>query len=102
MIRRPPRSTLFPYTTLFRSPAEPGAARPASGAVPSRPVAPRPDGRAAARADADRKEGRPSRRDEGAAAISPPRDARIRPHRREETVRAGSPTGWEIATAPRG
>src|SRR2546429_8943623 len=25
MIRRPPRSTLFPYTTLFRSPADPGA-----------------------------------------------------------------------------
>src|SRR2546429_3477478 len=24
MIRRPPRSTLFPYTTLFRSPAVPG------------------------------------------------------------------------------
>src|SRR2546427_7965727 len=24
MIRRPPRSTLFPYTTLFRSPAEVG------------------------------------------------------------------------------
>src|SRR3989449_7948750 len=24
MIRRPPRSTLFPYTTLFRSPLEPG------------------------------------------------------------------------------
>src|SRR5690349_23525846 len=24
MIRRPPRSTLFPYTTLFRSCAEPG------------------------------------------------------------------------------
>src|SRR5688572_32546563 len=23
MIRRPPRSTLFPYTTLFRSPGEP-------------------------------------------------------------------------------
>src|SRR5215471_21171900 len=23
MIRRPPRSTLFPYTTLFRSPARP-------------------------------------------------------------------------------
>src|SRR5687768_17783435 len=23
MTRRPPRSTLFPYTTLFRSPAEP-------------------------------------------------------------------------------
>src|SRR2546430_7720949 len=28
MIRRPPRSTLFPYTTLFRSgPGSPGAAR---------------------------------------------------------------------------
>src|SRR5256885_17202264 len=27
MIRRPPRSTLFPYTTLFRSP-DPGAIRP--------------------------------------------------------------------------
>src|SRR5260370_31324878 len=25
MIRRPPRSTLFPYTTLFRSPAGVGA-----------------------------------------------------------------------------
>src|SRR5947207_11755885 len=24
MIRRPPRSTLFPYTTLFRSNADPG------------------------------------------------------------------------------
>src|SRR2546430_8930629 len=27
MIRRPPRSTLFPYTTLFRSPATPTSAR---------------------------------------------------------------------------
>src|SRR5690242_20794285 len=27
MIRRPPRSTLFPYTTLFRSPAGGRAAR---------------------------------------------------------------------------
>src|SRR2546430_14694618 len=26
MIRRPPRSTLFPYTTLFRSPADPAFA----------------------------------------------------------------------------
>src|SRR3712207_6960781 len=25
MIRRPPRSTLFPYTTLFRSDEDPGA-----------------------------------------------------------------------------
>src|SRR2546430_8297235 len=27
MIRRPPRSTLFPYTTLFRSPAPPARSR---------------------------------------------------------------------------
>src|SRR3712207_7092977 len=36
MIRRPPRSTLFPYTTLFRSPlvsaGKPHASRPATTA----------------------------------------------------------------------
>src|SRR2546430_9187235 len=33
MIRRPPRSTLFPYTTLFRSfPCRRGARRPLAGA----------------------------------------------------------------------
>src|SRR3712207_7664871 len=33
MIRRPPRSTLFPYTTLFRSPGvEPGAPLDRGGA----------------------------------------------------------------------
>src|SRR2546422_9869878 len=30
MIRRPPRSTLFPYTTLFRSPATGAIARTAT------------------------------------------------------------------------
>src|SRR5258705_6908286 len=53
MIRRPPRSTLFPYTTLFRS-HEPGTSLPRSRALerrraglrapprapPQRPVAP--------------------------------------------------------------
>src|SRR6266540_6701314 len=34
MIRRPPRSTLFPYTTLFRSRARRGAAEP--GELPHR------------------------------------------------------------------
>src|SRR3989449_1664274 len=34
MIRRPPRSTLFPYTTLFRSAHAPGA-RAYRGAVPA-------------------------------------------------------------------
>src|SRR6266498_1019989 len=32
MIRRPPRSTLFPYTTLFRSGGRRGAMTPASPA----------------------------------------------------------------------
>src|SRR2546427_8384060 len=31
MIRRPPRSTLFPYTTLFRSPHQTGGLRAARG-----------------------------------------------------------------------
>src|SRR5438270_2946434 len=33
MIRPPPRSTLFPYTTLFRSPKDTPAACTASGAT---------------------------------------------------------------------
>src|SRR2546427_7183647 len=33
MIRRPPRSTLFPYTTLFRSCAPAGPASPAGAAT---------------------------------------------------------------------
>src|SRR5471030_3446049 len=37
MIRRPPRSTLFPYTTLFRSPL--GSSSPGSGAGWSRAFA---------------------------------------------------------------
>src|SRR5256885_3591531 len=73
MIRRPPRSTLFPYTTLFRSPALPdgvplhlsqlgGSGLPVTAGVRLRPVprrgahhdalaAPgtRPDGRTADR-----------------------------------------------------
>src|SRR2546429_6510026 len=38
MIRRPPRSTLFPYTTLFRSRADPGISEQVPGAAnaPSR------------------------------------------------------------------
>src|SRR5258707_5605442 len=30
MIRRPPRSTLFPYTTLFRSPSSVGTSTPSA------------------------------------------------------------------------
>src|SRR5690349_23609001 len=35
MIRRPPRSTLFPYTTLFRSPGWPGPGAPCSRCGPA-------------------------------------------------------------------
>src|SRR3712207_7007681 len=47
MIRRPPRSTLFPYTTLFRSafPRPPRTPRPARRPPPP-PVRSRPRGRA--------------------------------------------------------
>src|SRR2546430_10789492 len=41
MIRRPPRSTLFPYTTLFRSPSGVRAARRVSGMVHG--ATPRPE-----------------------------------------------------------
>src|SRR2546422_7118537 len=34
MIRRPPRSTLFPYTTLFRSRGQRGAGRRTEAPVP--------------------------------------------------------------------
>src|SRR3712207_8178098 len=37
MIRRPPRSTLFPYTTLFRSVADDGQAAEAEGRADGRP-----------------------------------------------------------------
>src|SRR3712207_9348036 len=33
MIRRPPRSTLFPYTTLFRSRSDLGLSRPVAAGV---------------------------------------------------------------------
>src|SRR3712207_8562287 len=36
MIRRPPRSTLFPYTTLFRSPGKAGVIVRADGFRPVR------------------------------------------------------------------
>src|SRR5215204_3593127 len=36
MIRRPPRSTLFPYTTLFRSDRRAGGPRPAGSAARAR------------------------------------------------------------------
>src|SRR2546430_5904914 len=65
MIRRPPRSTLFPYTTLFRSPA----LRPETGAVLDRGTGRRRGG-----------VGVPRRaiKDRGAAAPAPGRAAGAR------------------------
>src|SRR5260370_14389387 len=61
MIRRPPRSTLFPYTTLFRSPGSDvpaGAHRPRARAIPGscEPSAARGGGQARPRAAAGRSE----------------------------------------------
>src|SRR2546422_3823056 len=42
MIRRPPRSTLFPYTTLFRSPRVRAPALDGRGAAPPSPPATSP------------------------------------------------------------
>src|SRR5947199_5785430 len=53
MIRRPPRSTLFPYTTLFRSRPDPEGRRRA-GRVPRRHGQPAPQGRPVLQREADR------------------------------------------------
>src|SRR5687768_18056265 len=45
MIRRPPRSTLFPYTTLFRSGSGPGLAEAAVGQLQQAAVTVVEDGR---------------------------------------------------------
>src|SRR5260370_26152574 len=45
MIRRPPRSTLFPYTTLFRSLREPVGLPEPGGLLPARPLGLRRAGR---------------------------------------------------------
>src|SRR6266481_7596802 len=61
MIRRPPRSTLFPYTTLFRSPRGAARAAPArrqAGGLPRRPDA-RGRARGAARGGRPRRGHRP-------------------------------------------
>src|SRR5256885_3924445 len=53
MIRRPPRSTLFPYTTLFRSLSRPGRAVRVREALPVSAL--RRHAAARRRADTDRK-----------------------------------------------
>src|SRR2546422_4672908 len=63
MIRRPPRSTLFPYTTLFRS-------------HPRRPVLPALDRVVAGKSDHQVRDGALSARDQ--PAVREPRDRRGR------------------------
>src|SRR3712207_7099381 len=68
MIRRPPRSTLFPYTTLFRSQPEGGRRAPRQGGPPDRGQ-PAGGGAAARRAGAQGQRGfrrgaRPARGDQ--------------------------------------
>src|SRR3989441_4643926 len=62
MIRRPPRSTLFPYTTLFRSPrrASSRGDLPAVLRAPHRRGAPRAARRRAGRGGGARRPGRPA------------------------------------------
>src|SRR2546430_14016327 len=60
MIRRPPRSTLFPYTTLFRSPCRRPARRP-TALLAARTGD--PDGHYGARGAKQRPRGRAARRD---------------------------------------
>src|SRR6476620_12141974 len=56
MIRHPPRSTLFPYTTLFRSRRAPA---PAPGGAPRRP--PRAHGSRASRGPVPRRDRKSTR-----------------------------------------
>src|SRR5438034_2402189 len=66
MIRRPPRSTLFPYTTLFRSPPAPARYRGAR-----RPGARRtPPARSGARARAARRDRKSTRLNSSHTVIS--------------------------------
>src|SRR3712207_9221673 len=73
MIRRPPRSTLFPYTTLFRSPRRPAhepRARPRPLQPPAGGGRPRDRRRAPARARAPAADRKSTRLNSSHANIS--------------------------------
>src|SRR3989442_2657609 len=55
MIRRPPRSTLFPYTTLFRSRSKPRASRAAAEGRRNTPGGAQPRAGCGLRLSSDRK-----------------------------------------------
>src|SRR2546430_16693911 len=97
MIRRPPRSTLFPYTTLFRSrPQRPGRERP------GRPREPASGGKKVVRVRAERSlrlrgQSPPFPEELGRARVK-----RKRPADRERAAddEAGRPERQGIAAAP--
>src|SRR3712207_9133579 len=93
MIRRPPRSTLFPYTTLFRSAgAEPREGRPADArpGPPDRRDEARGPERPRRRArDADRRGDGPLNGRRG-GGMTPPRGERVRGNRDRKSTRLNS------------
>src|SRR2546425_8879853 len=64
MIRRPPRSTLFPYTTLFRSRRRADDPGPTWKAAPGRRTSPAPRGRRVPRSSSRRARPLPPRSEE--------------------------------------
>src|SRR2546422_6514828 len=82
MIRRPPRSTLFPYTTLFRSVISRPSHPPKQ--LARRRVAPRAHGTANSSRKSDRCDGR----------ISPSRDRRRVRRRDRKSTRLNSSHGY--------
>src|SRR3712207_7697042 len=75
MIRRPPRSTLFPYTTLFRSPLPDQISRPAALRPPRQ--------HEIGRVEVGSSEGNPRRRRRGRRARAP--SGRHQPRSEEHT-----------------
>src|SRR2546427_3624100 len=70
MIRRPPRSTLFPYTTLFRSRDHLRRERRAAASDGDRPRAEHPDGARARRPGAGREDRKSTRLNSSHSQIS--------------------------------
>src|SRR3712207_6228103 len=92
MIRRPPRSTLFPYTTLFRSGRLARPLLPAALGATARPVHPRRPAAAAPR---------PEPLDVGAVAGRRGRPAALPPHRSARVPNAPLRAQEDLMATPR-
>src|SRR2546426_7951403 len=80
MIRRPPRSTLFPYTTLFRSPRSDGCRHPGDAGDAGLAIAGRAGGR-----------DRTGRHPDAPAPGTRPEHGRVRGRSEEHTSELQSP-----------